>query len=210
MLTQDDIKSALTAVKYPGYSRDIISFDLVKEISVANGAVSVMMQLTSPNPEAAQQIKAQINALDTQLDQVLQNRSNYLEAPLSKDDYMAAIRADLQGKSALFKAQLVRQLDQFPVKFKGIQIAATGGLNLHYLSTDGNTPIVPKAALYFYLEDAIVAGVERALEGHEWPVDAMPAAEREKALKALSSQIEAIRAEREGLVQDLIDAGVTQ
>jgi len=57
MLTQDDIKNALAAVKYPGYSRDIISFGLVKEISAANGAVSVTMQLTSPNPEAAQQIK---------------------------------------------------------------------------------------------------------------------------------------------------------
>ena len=57
MLSQDDIKNALDAVKYPGYSRDIVSFGLVKEISAANGAVSVTMQLTSPNPEAAQQIK---------------------------------------------------------------------------------------------------------------------------------------------------------
>ena len=59
MLTQEDIKNALAAVKYPGYSRDIISFGLVKDITVTNGAVSVMMQLTSPNPEAAQQIKAE-------------------------------------------------------------------------------------------------------------------------------------------------------
>ena len=57
MITEDNIKSALTTVKYPGYSRDIVSFGLVKEISAANGAVSVTMQLTSPNPEAAQLIK---------------------------------------------------------------------------------------------------------------------------------------------------------
>ena len=56
-LTQDDIKNALKAVKYPGYSRDIISFGLIKEISAANGAVSVAMQLTSANTAAAQQIK---------------------------------------------------------------------------------------------------------------------------------------------------------
>ena len=59
MLTQDDIKNALTVIKYPGYSRDIISFGLAKEISVANGAVSVVLQLTSPNPEAARQIKVE-------------------------------------------------------------------------------------------------------------------------------------------------------
>jgi len=58
MLTQEDIKNALKAVKYPGYSRDIISFGLVKDISVAHGTVSVLLQLTSPNPDAAQQIKA--------------------------------------------------------------------------------------------------------------------------------------------------------
>ena len=57
MLTQTDIQNALKAVKYPGYSRDIVSFGLVKEISAVNGAVSVSMQLTSPNPGAAQQIK---------------------------------------------------------------------------------------------------------------------------------------------------------
>jgi ATP-binding protein involved in chromosome partitioning len=59
MLSQADIQTALAAVKYPGFSRDIISFGLVKEITAANGAVSVTMQLTSPNPEAAQQIKAE-------------------------------------------------------------------------------------------------------------------------------------------------------
>src|ERR1017187_7058245 len=59
MLSQEAIQNALKAVKYPGYSRDIVSFGLVKEISAANGAVSVTMQLTSPNPEAAQQIKTE-------------------------------------------------------------------------------------------------------------------------------------------------------
>jgi len=58
MLTQEDIRNALKAVKYPGYSRDIVSFGLVNDISVANGAVTVTLQLTSPNADAAQQIKA--------------------------------------------------------------------------------------------------------------------------------------------------------
>jgi ATP-binding protein involved in chromosome partitioning len=59
MLTESDIRSALSAVKYPGYSRDIVSFGLVKEISAQNGAVSVSMQLTTNSPEAAQQIKTE-------------------------------------------------------------------------------------------------------------------------------------------------------
>jgi ATP-binding protein involved in chromosome partitioning len=59
MLSQDTVLDALKSVKYPGYSRDIVSFGLVKEVSAANGAVSVTMQLTSPNPEAAQLIKTE-------------------------------------------------------------------------------------------------------------------------------------------------------
>ena len=59
MLTQTDIQNALKAVKYPGYSRDIVSFGLVKDIAIAGGTVTVAMQLTSANPEAAQQIKTE-------------------------------------------------------------------------------------------------------------------------------------------------------
>ncbi len=58
MLTEQSIKEALKAVKYPGYSRDIVSFGLVKDVAAGNGAVTVVIQLTSSNAEAAQQIKA--------------------------------------------------------------------------------------------------------------------------------------------------------
>ncbi len=63
MLSQDTVLNALKAVKYPGFSRDIVSFGLVKDVSVANGAVSVSLQLTSANPEAAQQIKAETETI---------------------------------------------------------------------------------------------------------------------------------------------------
>lgn len=57
MLTEADVKNALKAVRYPGYSRDVVSFGLLKEVAVREGAVSVIMNLTSTNPDAARQIK---------------------------------------------------------------------------------------------------------------------------------------------------------
>src|SRR5258708_16610215 len=57
IMTEEDVKNALRTVKYPGYSRDIVSFGLVKQISAKDGAVSVSMQLTSGTPEVVQQIK---------------------------------------------------------------------------------------------------------------------------------------------------------
>ena len=58
MLNDQSILEALKAVKYPGYSRDIVSFGIVKHTAANNGAVSVTIQLTSANNEAAAKIKA--------------------------------------------------------------------------------------------------------------------------------------------------------
>ncbi len=59
MLTPDAIRAALKAVKYPGYSRDVVSFGLVQDIATRAGAVSVTFQLTTSNPEVAAAIKAE-------------------------------------------------------------------------------------------------------------------------------------------------------
>jgi len=59
MITEDDIRNALRAVKYPGYSRDIVSFGLVKQISAKDGAVEVEVQLSTRNPEVARTLEAE-------------------------------------------------------------------------------------------------------------------------------------------------------
>src|ERR1051326_7549608 len=59
MPTEADVREALKTIKYPGYSRDIVSFGLVKEIAVKDRAVSVSIHLTGGKPEAGQQIKAE-------------------------------------------------------------------------------------------------------------------------------------------------------
>ena len=62
MATEQDIQAALQQVKYPGFSRDIVSFGLVKQINVANGAVNVRLELTGGGPEIAARIKADSEA----------------------------------------------------------------------------------------------------------------------------------------------------
>ncbi len=49
--------------------------------------------------EAAEEIKNRIHGLDEQLDALFEERGIYLGSPLSKEDYMAAIRADVRGKT---------------------------------------------------------------------------------------------------------------
>jgi ATP-binding protein involved in chromosome partitioning len=67
MLSQETVLEALKSVKYPGFSRDIVSFGLVKDIVAANGEIKVTMQLTSANHEAAQQIKTESERALSQL-----------------------------------------------------------------------------------------------------------------------------------------------
>ncbi len=57
MLTKEIITEALKGVKYPGYSRDIVSFGIVKNIALHEGEVTVSVQLSSASPEIAQQLK---------------------------------------------------------------------------------------------------------------------------------------------------------
>jgi ATP-binding protein involved in chromosome partitioning len=51
------IRNALKAVKYPGFSRDIVSFGLVQDIACQDGRVAVRLQLTTADLEVPRQIK---------------------------------------------------------------------------------------------------------------------------------------------------------
>jgi ATP-binding protein involved in chromosome partitioning len=62
MLTQQAILEALKTVKYPGYSRDVVSFGLVKDIAVNGAAASVSLQLTGGNEDIARRIKGEIES----------------------------------------------------------------------------------------------------------------------------------------------------
>ncbi len=55
-MTEDAIRNALAVVRYPGFSRDIISFGLVKSISIDNGVVTVGIQVQTRDPKVPEQI----------------------------------------------------------------------------------------------------------------------------------------------------------
>jgi len=55
-MTQEDVLAALRTVKYPGYSRDIVSFGLIKGIQIDGNAVGVLVELTTPNQALGEQI----------------------------------------------------------------------------------------------------------------------------------------------------------
>nr|MBA3964150.1 iron-sulfur cluster assembly protein [Chthoniobacterales bacterium] len=60
--TEDQVMDALKAVKYPGFSRDIVSFGLVKGIDLKDGDVLVQLALATNDPAVPQTIKNEAEA----------------------------------------------------------------------------------------------------------------------------------------------------
>lgn len=55
--SEEQIKDALRAVKYPGFSRDIVSFGLIKSIQVNNGDLKIQLALATNDPNVPATIK---------------------------------------------------------------------------------------------------------------------------------------------------------
>jgi ATP-binding protein involved in chromosome partitioning len=58
-LTDEQIKNALKSVKYPGFSRDIVSFGLIKQIVSTGNETRVQLVLTTNDPAVPRTIKAE-------------------------------------------------------------------------------------------------------------------------------------------------------
>ncbi len=68
MSLEQSIENALKNVSYPGYSRDIVSFGLVKNLAAANGSASIELELSSHSPDVAAQLKATVEAAAISID----------------------------------------------------------------------------------------------------------------------------------------------
>lgn len=60
--TEAQVHDILKTVPYPGYSRDIVSFGMVKNISINGRDVGVLIRLTEHQPQIADQIRQAVSA----------------------------------------------------------------------------------------------------------------------------------------------------
>jgi ATP-binding protein involved in chromosome partitioning len=56
-ISEEQVKTALKSVKYPGFTRDILSFGLVKSIHIDNGEVKLQLALATNDPNVPAAIK---------------------------------------------------------------------------------------------------------------------------------------------------------
>jgi ATP-binding protein involved in chromosome partitioning len=56
-ISEEQVRDALRSVRYPGFSRDIVSFGLVKGVDIDNGEVKVQLALATNDPNIPATIK---------------------------------------------------------------------------------------------------------------------------------------------------------
>ncbi|CAN5317558.1 iron-sulfur cluster carrier protein ApbC [soil metagenome] len=61
-ITEAQVRQALSGVAYPGFSRDIVSFGLVKGVAIEGADVTVKVSLATKDPKVPQQIYEQAKA----------------------------------------------------------------------------------------------------------------------------------------------------
>ncbi|MDE3084442.1 MAG: Mrp/NBP35 family ATP-binding protein [Verrucomicrobiota bacterium] len=61
-MTPDEIKEHLKQVKYPGFSRDIVSFGLVRAAALVDGTAKVALALTTSDPKIPLHLKREVDA----------------------------------------------------------------------------------------------------------------------------------------------------
>jgi ATP-binding protein involved in chromosome partitioning len=62
-MTPDFIRDALRQVRYPGFSRDIVSFGLVKDIQCNPGQVTVRIEIATRDPKVPEQVYRDAHAV---------------------------------------------------------------------------------------------------------------------------------------------------
>jgi ATP-binding protein involved in chromosome partitioning len=66
-VSREDVLAALKGVRYPGFTRDIVSFDVVRDLVVEDGRVSFRLELGAGNPAVAAPIARDARAVLAEL-----------------------------------------------------------------------------------------------------------------------------------------------
>src|SRR6266403_1713815 len=70
LISEEQVRDALRSVRYPGFSRDIVSFGLVKNVQIDRGEVKVQLALATNDPNIPATIKNDSEKILRELDGV--------------------------------------------------------------------------------------------------------------------------------------------
>ena len=59
-ITPEEIQNILKGVNYPGFNRDIVSFGMVKNITIQDSQINISLQINSDNENTLNQLQTDI------------------------------------------------------------------------------------------------------------------------------------------------------
>ena len=69
-MNKDSVLELLKKIKYPGFSRDIVSFGLVKEINIIDKSLMISLQITTSNPDHKLKLENDIKLVFSDLNEI--------------------------------------------------------------------------------------------------------------------------------------------
>ena len=93
-MDSDQIKEALKQVKYPGFSRDIVSFGLVRDITIDKGEALIGIEITASDDSVPEKIAADVKAVAGSLEGISDVK---VRMEISKPQQQPSPAADGQG-----------------------------------------------------------------------------------------------------------------
>jgi len=126
MSIQEEVVEALKTVKFPGLSRDIVSFGFVKDLTVDGGVVRFTVQMQTENPAVGEQIVADA-------ERVVRAVGGVSDVSIAKDIRRRAQTGPMPGPGAPQMAQ-IPALSQ--VRYKIAVASGKGGVGKSTVSTN--------------------------------------------------------------------------
>ena len=122
-VTREEVRELLKSVKYPGFSRDIVSFGLVKDIQIKKSDINVQLQLSTGKQDDKHKIKTDVEevlkkcgsfesiqvSVTTQSVQQAESAQNPDAVPIPSDNLLPDIKfiiAVASGKGGVGKSTL--------------------------------------------------------------------------------------------------------
>ena len=71
LMNKEHVLEHLKSINYPGFTRDIVSFGMIKDVAVDGETVTVQLNISSQNEEKKQEV---ISAVKTELNKHFNNK----------------------------------------------------------------------------------------------------------------------------------------
>jgi len=163
--------------------------------------------------QAADAVIAKIQQADQEIAELETERSSLTEAAVSRAEFMAYVRADIERRGAPFKDRLKHfQAKWFQNSFARLERTHSDGNHqaIPYLTAEvphSGAEMTP-AALYWLFGDLIAKRFDDALSVLPWPEKSVPVKDRRARIAAIDQAISELKERRDALAADLAGTGM--